>query len=118
MNKLTILIALFALSTSAFPQEIIKDLELSNQLLALAEYGAKSSWSVSELNNLESLVNEFTDEDLKQLAIVNIITYALLSELPNQPPSSHCEIAKRNISRLKDGVLRSLSDMNYNISAC
>ena len=72
----------------------------------------------SELNNLESLVNEFTNEDLKQIWISNIITYSLMSELPNQPPSSHCEVAKRNITRLKDGDLKSLWDMNYNLYGC
>jgi len=118
MKKLTFLIiALFALNTSALPQEI-KDLQLSNQALALTEYGAKSSWNASELNNLESLVNEFTNEDIKQIWIANIILYALVSESPNQTPSSHCEIAKRNITRIKDGDIRSLWVMNYNLFGC
>ena len=117
MKKLLLLTALFTLSMSVLPNTI-KDLELSNQLMLIAEYGSKSSWSYSELNEIESLVNEFNDEDLKQIWISNIITYALMSGLPNQPPSSHCGFAKKNIDRLKDDDLRSIWKMNFRLYGC
>ena len=117
MKKLLLLTVYLTLSTSVF-SNTMKDLGISSQLMMMAEYGSKSSWSYSELNEIESLVNELNNEDIKQVWISNIITYALVSNLPNQPPSTHCKVAEKNIARLKDNDIRSIWKMNFSLYGC
>ena len=52
MKKTLLIICLVFVSVGA-KADLMRDVELSNQLLAYAEYGGKANWSISELNNLE-----------------------------------------------------------------
>ena len=62
MKKLLIIL----LSSSALlSADIYKDLEISNELLAIAGYGEKLSWTVDELKDVEILISEFSDDSLK-----------------------------------------------------
>ena len=117
MKKL-FLIALFAFSYTNVQADVMADLELSNSLLAYAEYGGKTNWSSSELKKLEGMVNKFSDDTLKQVWISNIVTYALMGSLPSRPSSEVCKIAKRNISKIQDGDIRSLWNTNYRLYGC
>jgi hypothetical protein len=90
----------------------MRDLEIANEMLEIAEYGAKTSWTSDELRNLEKLVSEYTDNSLDQIWTANIILYSLVT----QPPQ--CDIAKRNISRIDDENLKSLWKQNYNLYGC
>ena len=52
MKKILLIICLVFVSVGA-KADLMRDVELSDQLLAYAEYGGKANWSISELNNLE-----------------------------------------------------------------
>ena len=109
------LITFFSLETKT---DEIKDIELSAELLAFAEYGSKSSWSESDVIRVERMVSEFSDPDLKEIWISNVITYALIGNLPKNPSNAMCKIAKRNISKLRDKELKSIWDLNYGLYGC
>ena len=117
MKKIFIL-SLFVVFTYDAKADVMKDLQLSNELLAMAEYGAKSSWSTSELVTLENKISRFSDDSLKQIWISNIVTYALIGNLPNYPNTKMCNIAKRNIKKIADNSLRDLWNMNYSLYNC
>ena len=112
-----ILIFILIFSFEAKTDEI-KDTELSAELLAFAEYGNKSSWSESDVIRVERMVSEFSDPNLKELWISNVITYALIGNLPKYPSNAMCKIAKRNISKLRDKDMKSLWDINYGLYGC
>ena len=112
-----ILIFILIFSFEAKTDEI-KDIELSAELLAFAEYGSKSSWSESDVIRVERMVSEFSDPDLKEIWISNVITYALIGNLPKYPSNAMCKIAKRNISKLRDKDLKSIWDVNYGLYGC
>lgn len=106
-------------SSSFLTADIYEDLAISNQLLAAAEYGAKTSWTVSELENIENLVERFSDKDLKAVWYGNLILYALTGNgFGNTPSSGHCRIAKNSIPKLGDDDLISLWEMNYSLYGC
>ena len=86
-----ILIFILIFSFEAKTDEI-KDIELSAELLAFAEYGSKSSWSESDVIRVERMVSEFSDPDLKEIWISNVITYALIGNLPKYPSNAMCKI--------------------------
>ena len=90
----------------------MRDLEIAGEMLEIAEYGAKASWTADELENLEKLASEFTDNSFAQIWTANIVLYSLTS----QPPQ--CDIAKENISRLSDEDLKSIWEQNYNLYGC
>ena len=117
MKKILLIICLVFVSVGA-KADLMRDMELSNQLLAYAEYGGKANWSISELNNLEKKVSLFSDESLKQVWIANIALYSLMGGGSMQPSRAYCEIAKRNISKITDKDLRSLWGTNYNLYGC
>ena len=126
MKKIFIL-SLFVVFTYDAKADVMKDLELSNELLAMVEYGAKASWSTSELVTLENKISRFSnaeskingfDDSLKQIWISNIVTYALIGNLPNYPNTKMCNIAKRNIKKIADNSLRDLWNMNYSLYNC
>ena len=116
--KKIILITLIAFFSLEAKTDYMKDLELSGELLAFAEYGAKSSWSESEVNRVERMVAQFSDQDLKEIWTANVIGYALIGNLPDYPSRGMCKIAKRNISKLKDDDLKSIWNMNYGLYGC
>ena len=116
--KKIILITLIAFFCFEAKTDEIKDIELSAELLAFAEYGSKSSWSESDVIRVERMVSEFSDPDLKEIWISNVITYALIGNLPKYPSSTMCKIAKRNILKLRDKELKSLWDLNYGLYGC
>tara|TARA_B100001250_G_C19376780_1_gene604441 strand:- start:95 stop:454 length:360 start_codon:yes stop_codon:yes gene_type:complete len=116
--KKIILITLIAFFSLEAKTDYMKDLELSGELLAFAEYGAKSSWSESEVNKVERMVAQFSDQDLKEIWTANVITYSLIGNLPDYPSRGMCKIAKRNISKLKDDDLKSIWNMNYGLYGC
>ena len=126
MKKIFIL-SLFVVFTYDAKADMMKDLELANELLIMAEYGAKASWSTSELVTLENKISRFSnaeskingfDYSLKQIWISNIVTYALIGNLPNYPNTEMCNIAKRNIKKIADNSLRDLWNMNYGLYNC
>ena len=112
-----ILIFILIFSFEAKTDEI-KDIELSAELFAFAEYGSKSSWSESDVIRVERMVSEFSDPNLKEMWISNVITYALIGNLPKYPSNVMCKIAKRNISKLRDKELKSIWDVNYGLYGC
>ena len=116
MKKLLIIL----LSSSALlSADIYKDLEISNELLAIAGYGEKLSWTVEELKDVEILISEFSDDSLKQVWYGNLILYALTGNgFGNQPSSGHCLIAKRSLPKLQDDDLIALWEMNYTLYGC
>ena len=116
--KKIILITLIAFFSFEAKTDEIKDIELSAELLAFAEYGSKSSWSESDVIRVERMVSEFSDPDLKEIWISNVITYALIGNLPDYPSRGMCKIAKRNISKLRDKELKSIWDLNYGLYGC
>tara|TARA_A100001234_G_scaffold126836_1_gene111342 strand:- start:192 stop:554 length:363 start_codon:yes stop_codon:yes gene_type:complete len=116
--KKIILITLIAFFSFEAKTDEIKDIELSAELLAFAEYGSKSSWSESDVIRVERMVSEFSDPDLKEIWISNVITYALIGNLPKYPSNAMCKIAKRNISKLRDKELKSIWDLNYGLYGC
>ena len=98
--------------------DVMQDLQLSNELLAFAQYGNKANWSASELIQIENKINNFSDDSLKQVWISNIVTYSLIGNLPLYPTSEMCKIAERNISRIMDANVRGLWIQNYNLYGC
>ena len=107
------------LSSSFVSADIYQDLEISNQLLAAAEYGQKSSWTVEELKDVENLISRFSDESLKQVWYGNLILYSLTANgFGNQPSKGHCLIAKQSIPKLKDDDLIALWNTNYSLYGC
>jgi hypothetical protein len=117
MKKIFIL-SLLVVFTYDAKADMMKDLELSNELLAMSEYGTKASWSTSELVTLENKISRFSDDNLKQIWISNVVTYSLIGNLPNYPNTKMCNIAKRNIKKIADNDLRSLWNMNYGLYNC
>ncbi len=105
------LIILYTSSVSVFA-DMMRDLEISNELLAITEYGAKISWTADELENIEILRNEFTDDNLIQVWTANILMYSLTTQ-PTQ-----CDIAERNLSLLSDENLKTIWEQNYNLYGC
>ena len=117
MKKIFI-ISLLLFGSHNIKSDVMRDLQLSNELLAFAQYGNKSNWSVSDLIQIENKINNFSDDSLKQVWISNIVTYSLIGNLPNYPTSDMCKIAKRNISKIKDTNVRGLWSQNYNLYGC
>jgi|TARA_B100001094_G_scaffold93412_1_gene89272 hypothetical protein len=117
MKNILLIICLVFVSVGT-KADLMRDVELSNQLLAYAEYGGKVNWSISELNNLEKKVSLFSDENLKQIWIGNIAMYSLMGDGSMRPSRAYCQIAKRNISKINDKDIRSLWNTNYNLYGC
>ena len=112
LKKLSIILILSCIFLPNVFADALQDLELANELLVTAEYGAKTSWTKKELENLEKSVSKFSDKTLAEVWRGNIILYSL-STYPVQ-----CKIAKRNVSQLSDESLRSIWKTNLTLYGC
>ena len=112
LKKIIIVLFLLYASSIYVFADTMRDLEIASEMLEIAEYGAKASWTADELENLEKLASEFTDNGLAQIWTANIVLYSLTSQSPQ------CDIAKENISRLSDENLKSIWEQNYNLYGC
>ena len=74
MKKIFIL-SLLVVFTYDAKADMMKDLELSNELLAMSEYGAKASWSTSELVTLENKISRNIIDNLVTIKILASSTF-------------------------------------------